>query len=105
MGRSRIALLALLAATCIIRADDAFSDVFPPTFSFPDVSQEGIQNATDDGTVSNDVVPKWSVSKLHIAAKLSTDGIDLDAITPDTPVEINVGDFSYTGTLADAPDS
>jgi hypothetical protein len=94
--------LALGAAAAGSLWADPFASDRVPTFTVSETYAETIASFSEDGYTDYWVEPSRANSKLAIAAKLSSTGINLAAVDELTPVSISVGDFSFEATLGDA---
>ncbi|MEQ1858604.1 MAG: Ig-like domain-containing protein [Chthoniobacteraceae bacterium] len=95
--------LGLAWPTSNVFADQPFSQDFPSALSFTDCYMEKVQTIVSGDSIYHEVAPDAKHCKLRISAKLSTAGMNLAALDESTPIEVSVGNFSYSGVLGDDP--
>lgn len=102
LPRPLVASVLSLASVAVLQAQEPFAQDIVPTFSFSESYVEVVKSQTEEGVTEYLVVPN-AESKLTVAAKLSSSGIDFSTFTAETPITITVGDFEVAGVLGDDP--
>ncbi|WP_374088675.1 hypothetical protein [Methylomicrobium lacus] len=90
----------ILLKSCLLAAifnAPAYADTVSMTESLNDKLK-----CTQGGECTVETVGKFNVTAKIDGTTFEENGILLNGLNEDTPIEISVGDYSFTGTLADA---
>lgn len=95
------AFLCLSAA--LLRAQEGeFARNLPPELSFTENYADEVKSFTEDGWTDYWTAPD-AKSKFKVTAKVSAQGIPLEALNGDSLFSFSIGDFAIEGKLSDDP--